>query len=445
MPADTIAAIATPPGIGGVGVVRISGPLVTTIAQAIVDRFLQPRVASFAGFREADGAILDKGIALLFPAPRSFTGEDVLELQGHGGPLVMDLLLSRCLDLGARLARPGEFTQRAFLNGKLDLAQAEAVADLIECSTTLAVRLASRSLQGEFSRRINEIIEGLLQLRMYVEATLDFPDDEIELTSDSALATNLDELIALTHQVMTDAHQGQVIREGLAVVIAGPPNVGKSSLLNVLSRSDAAIVTPIPGTTRDLLRLDIQVDGLPIRVIDTAGLRDSDDQVEREGMRRARDQIDKADLVLWVYDATKGLDEAVHQTLPAACPITRIRNKIDLLDLPPQQLDVDDTTEIHLSATTGAGLDLLRAHLKQRAGLGGAPEGAFIARRRHVDAMNRGLQHLEIARSNLNDRSGAELVAEELFQAQQMLGEITGRVTSDDLLGRIFSGFCIGK
>lgn len=424
---------------------RVSGPLAPRIGQAVLGRLLEPRVAAFGCFREADGGFIDEGLALCFVAPKSFTGEDVLELQGHGGPIVMDLLLRRCLELGARPARPGEFTERAFLNGKLDLAQAEAVADLIEGSTALAVRLAGRSLQGVFSQRIHDLIEHLIQLRVYVEATLDFPDEEIDPAAATAVAVDLSEVIQATRRILSDAHQGQVIREGLAVVIAGSPNVGKSSLLNLLCGSDAAIVTAIPGTTRDLLTFDIQVDGLPIRIVDTAGLRHTEDPVEQEGVRRAREALVRADLVLWVQDASDGSDEAIRASLPDDCPMTRIRNKIDLLGEKARITESEDGPEISLSATTGEGLDFLKAHLKSRAGLGAHPEGAFIARRRHVDALDQGLRHLEAAAENLDQRLGAELVAEELHLAQRALSEITGRFTSDDLLGRIFSGFCIGK
>lgn len=446
MSADTIAAVATPPGVGGVGIVRVSGPLAADIAQAIVGRVLQPRAARLCGFRDADGTLLDEGIAILFPGPRSFTGEDVLELQGHGGPILMDLLLKRCLELGARLARPGEFTERAFLNGKLDLAQAEAVADLIESSSALGVRLAGRSLQGEFSRRIDALIEALTKIRIFIEATLDFPEEEeIEPHAHEGLAEGLDAAVERTRQLLAEAHQGQVIREGLVVVIAGAPNAGKSSLLNALSRSDAAIVTPIPGTTRDILKLDIQIDGLPIRIVDTAGLRKSDDPVEMEGMRRARDQARQADLVLWIHDAVASFDQACDSGLSSECPIVHVRNKIDLLGLEPSLAVVSGRTEIAVSALTGEGLGLLREHLKECAGVSGLQEGAFIARRRHVDALARGLQHMEAAQVVLRDRLGPELVAEDLLQAQNVLGEITGRVTSDALLGRIFSSFCIGK
>ena len=442
---ETIAAIATPPGMGGVGIVRISGPRARSIAEAILGRVPEPRRAVVGVFREADGTFIDEGLALYFQAPRSFTGEDVLELQGHGGPIVMDLLLRRCLELGARLARPGEFSERAFLNGKLDLVQAEAVADLIESSTALAVRLAGRSLQGVFSQRINELVEHLIQVRLHVEATLDFPDEEIDLADEPTVAVDLAAILEAVDRLLADAHQGQIIREGLAVVIAGAPNVGKSSLLNALCGSEAAIVTDIPGTTRDLLKFDIQVDGLPIRIVDTAGLRHTHDPVEQEGVRRAQAALKDADLVLWVQAVDHEPDESIRSSFPAGCPVTRIRNKIDLLGEPAHLIERDGEVEIALSVATGEGLDRLKEHLKARAGLSAHPEGAFIARRRHLDALERARGALRAAATNLEQGLGAELVAEELHLAQRALGEITGEFTSDDLLGRIFSSFCIGK
>jgi tRNA modification GTPase len=368
----------------------------------------------------------------------------VLELQGHGGPLVLDLLLGRCLALGARPARPGEFTERAFLNGKLDLAQAEAVADLIESSTALGARLAVRSLQGAFSRRIEGLVEGLVRVRTYLEATLDFPDEELDLIAGSPLGADLASLTAETRRVLDEAHQGERIRDGLTVTIAGPPNAGKSSLLNALAQNDAAIVTHIPGTTRDLLKLDIQVDGLPVRLVDTAGLRESKDPVEREGVRRARDQMARSDLVLWVYDGSLGFDPSGLTDLPDAVPLTLVRNKIDLERVRPRSVR-GGAEEIHLSALTGEGLDALRTHLRTRAGVEGLGEGAFVARRRHLDALERGLAQLERARAALATGGGAELAALDLHSAQQAFATITGEVTQDDLLGRIFSSFCIGK
>jgi tRNA modification GTPase len=446
MTTDTIAAIATPPGMGGIGVVRVSGPHVLSICHGVMGRVPVPRYATFARFSDAQGGVIDQGLGLYFPGPASFTGEDVLELQGHGGPVVMDLLLNRCVQLGARLARPGEFSERAYLNGKLDLAQAEAIADLIEGSTTLAVRLAARSLEGVFSRRIDALIERLTQIRIWLEATLDFPDEELDLAPDLGLSADLNRVIDETRATLASAHQGQVIRDGLAVVIAGAPNAGKSSLLNALAGQDAAIVTPIPGTTRDVLMLDIQIDGLPIRLVDTAGLRQSADMIEQEGMRRARAQVARADLVLCVHDAVTGPDPEIHASLPLEIPITRIRNKIDLIGCEPAIGRRDMPPEIALSALTGAGLDLLRSHLTERAGLTGlSTEGAFTARRRHLDALERGLGWLESAQRALARGAGAELLAEDLLQAQHAFGEITGRVTSDELLGRIFASFCIGK
>ncbi len=445
MSPETIAAIATPPGMGGVGIVRVSGALAPVIAQAITQRQLTPRTAHVATFRDDTGAFIDAGIALFFPAPRSFTGEDVLELQGHGGTVVLDLILQRCIELGARLAQPGEFTQRAYLNGKLDLAQAEAVADLIESSTALAARLAGQSLQGVFSRRIDELIAAVTQLRILIEATLDFPEEEIDAVTTTSIQQQLQQLVLATQRIIQDAQHGQVIRDGLTVVIAGVPNVGKSTLLNALSGVDAAIVTAVPGTTRDVLKLDIQVDGLPIRIIDTAGLRDTDDLIESEGVRRAQEQLTHADLILWVVDASQPIQALPPAHLALNCPITRVLNKIDLLGLPPSLMTTPTGAELSLAAATGAGIDLLRTHLKNCAGVNTGTEGAFIARRRHLDALQRGLMSLETAMTVLQQQAGIELIAEELLQAQQHFGEITGQVSSDELLGRIFSNFCIGK
>ncbi|MGQ9659420.1 MAG: tRNA uridine-5-carboxymethylaminomethyl(34) synthesis GTPase MnmE [Thermochromatium sp.] len=442
---ETIAAIATPPGVGGVGIVRISGPRARSIAEAILGHVPEPRRVSFGVFREADGSFIDEGLALYFQAPRSFTGEDVLELQGHGGPIVMDLLLRRCLELGARPARPGEFSERAFLNGKIDLVQAEAIADLIEGSTALAVRMAGRSLQGVFSHRIHELVERLIQVRLQVEATLDFPDEELSSADESALAEDLKAVLASVDRLLAEAHQGQIIREGLAVVISGAPNVGKSSLLNALCGSQVAIVTDIPGTTRDLLKFDIQIDGLPIRLVDTAGLRHTQDPIEQEGVRRAQAALNEADLVLWVQAVDQEPDESIRATFPVGCPVARIRNKIDLRGEPARLSERDGEVEIALSVATGEGLDLLKAYLKSCAGLSAHPEGAFIARRRHLEALERARAALQAAAANLEQRLEAELVAEELHVAQRALGEITGAFTSDELLGRIFASFCIGK
>lgn len=447
MAADTIAAIATPPGFGGVGVVRISGSGTRGIARAILGRVPAPRLATLSWFRDREGENLDQGLALFFPGPYSFTGEDVLELQGHGGPLVMDLLLRRLLELGARLARPGEFSERAFLNGKLDLAQAEAIADLIESGTETAARLAGRTLSGELSRRVHALVEEVIHLRTFVEAALDFPDEEIDFIADSSVAADLENLLGRLDALQGGARQGCLVREGIQVVIAGPPNVGKSSLLNALSGTDAAIVTAVPGTTRDLLHREIQIDGLPLHIIDTAGLRHSDDLVEREGIRRARDQIEEADAILWLFDDSRAPDDLEFDPaqLPRQVPLTLVRNKIDLSGRPPGRTQTWRGTEIAISARDGTGLDALRAHLKQIAGYQETTEGAFLARRRHLDALGRAQDALRQARTALQATGSAELTAEDLRLAQQALGEITGEVTSDELLGRIFSSFCIGK
>lgn len=446
-PVETIAALATPPGFGGVGVVRVSGPLVRPTAEAVVGRLPPPRVATLARFADADGSTLDRGIVLFFPAPHSFTGEDVLELQGHGGPVVLDLLLRRLCALGARLARPGEFSERAFLNGKLDLVQAEAVADLIESGSETAARLAARTLEGELSRRVDALVEGLVELRTYVEAALDFPDEDIDFLASPRVAADLERLAAETAELIRSARQGQLVREGIRVVIAGAPNAGKSSLLNALAGTEAAIVTEVPGTTRDLLRQEIRIDGMPLHVTDTAGLRASSDPIEQEGMRRARAEIRNADRVLWIFDGSADPEHRLFDPteLPPGVPVTFIRNKIDLLGDPPGQRDTQPGVEIGLSARSGAGLELLRAHLREIAGYRAGEEGTFLARRRHLEALHRALDHLQDAASTLTRTGSGELVAEDLRQAQRALGEITGDVTADDLLGRIFASFCIGK
>jgi len=444
---ETIAAIATPPGFGGVGIVRISGPLAPDIAQGLMGCVPSPRLATFAGFRAKDGEAIDGGISLYFPAPASFTGEHVLELHGHGGPVVMDLLLRRALELGARPARPGEFSERAFLNGKLDLAQAEAVADLIESTTEVAARLASRALRGALSRRVNGLLEGLVRLRTFVEAAIDFPEDEVDFIADSQVGADLRDLIADARNLVTSADQGRLVREGINLVIAGPPNAGKSSLLNALSGTDVAIVTDIPGTTRDILRQEIQIDGLPLHIIDTAGLRHARDPIEREGVQRAQAQIQQADHVLWVFDGHADPEHASYDpsVLPNRVPVTFIRNKIDLTRTAPHLTDTAFGMQIALSARTGEGMDALRDHLKTASGFSGPGEGEFIARRRHLDALGRALEHLVSAARVLETTVASELVAEDLRQAQRALGEITGEFSSEDLLGRIFSSFCIGK
>ncbi|HWP01396.1 MAG TPA: tRNA uridine-5-carboxymethylaminomethyl(34) synthesis GTPase MnmE [Methylococcus sp.] len=442
---DTIAAIATPPGKGGVGVVRISGAGVQRVIDGVIGTALTPRHAHFRNFLDADGSVLDSGLALYFPTPASFTGEDVLELHAHGSPVLLDLLLRRVLQLGCRLARPGEFSERAYLNGKIDLAQAEAVADLIDSATAAAARSAQRSLQGEFSRRIQELVEELIRLRLYVEAAIDFAEEEIDFLGDAAIAGKLSNLLAAVAAIRRQARQGALLREGLTVAIAGRPNAGKSSLLNALAGRETAIVTELPGTTRDLLREAIQIDGLPLHVIDTAGLRSSDDPVEREGIRRARDAIAAADCILLVLDArhpAQGTE--LLSDFPPHIPILRIHNKIDLTGEPSRVSVVDGSTAIHMSAKTGEGLELLRNQLSRLAGREAGLSGVFSARRRHLEAIERARLALTQAELHLARGSG-ELLAEELHSAQRALGEITGEFTNEDLLSRIFAQFCVGK
>ncbi len=437
---DLIAAIATAPGRGGVGVVRVSGADVVPLAEAILGRVPAPRHAAFCRFLDHDAQPIDEGIALYFAAPHSFTGENVLELQGHGGPVVLNLILQRCLELGARLAEPGEFSRRAFLNGKLDLAQAEAVADLIDAASTEAARSAVRSLTGAFSVRIAELVEALTRLRMLVEATLDFPEEEIDFLKQADAFGRLDRIDASLRAVRSQAQQGALLREGLTVVLIGQPNVGKSSLLNQLAGFEAAIVTEIAGTTRDTVREAIQIQGVPLHVVDTAGLRETDDAVERIGIARTWAAVDKADVALLLVDAAHGLDEreaAILARLPPVACLT-IHNKIDVTGEAPRVMG----DEIWLSARTGDGIDLLRDKLLASAGWQAAGEGTFTARARHLDALGRAAGHLAAARESAGQ---LELLAEELRLAQAALSEITGEFTADDLLGEIFSTFCIGK
>ena len=445
---DTIAAVSTAPGRGGIGIVRVSGPGCRSIAEIVVGRVPEPRVAELHRFLDAAGDPIDEGIALFFPAPNSFTGEDVLELQGHGGPVVMDLLLRRILALGARAAQPGEFTQRAFLNDKLDLAQAEAVADLIDSGSAQAARAALRSLAGEFSSQVHDLAESVLELRMWVEAAIDFPEEEVDFLGDRALATRLDFIRQRFAELAETARQGTLLRDGITVVIAGRPNAGKSSLLNRLAGYDAAIVTAVPGTTRDVLRERIEIDGLPLHVLDTAGLRDSSDEVEVEGIRRAHREIERADRVLFVVDASDTVAvagiEADLAALPTEAPRTVVYNKVDRTGA-AAGLEGGDPVRVRLSATTGDGLNLLRQHLKDCVGFHPADTGVLSARSRHLDALRRARAHVEAAHRLLTERHAGELVAQELTDAQMQLGEITGQVTSDDLLGRIFGSFCIGK
>ncbi len=445
---DTIAAIATPPGRGGVGIVRVSGAAVSVIAVALLGQLPNPRQATLRSFCASNGELLDQGIALYFPAPHSFTGEDVLELQGHGGPVVMDLLLARVLELGARLARPGEFSERAFLNDKLDLAQAEAIADLIASDTAAAARAALRSLQGEFSQQVNDLVEGLVELRIYVEAAIDFPEEEIDFLADGVIAARLRDLQKRLGSLQAVARQGRLLRDGMTVVIAGRPNAGKSSLLNQLVGRDAAIVTAIPGTTRDVLREHISIDGMPLHIIDTAGLRHSDDLVEAEGIRRAWVEIAAADQIVMLVDDQSGFtveDQALREQLPTETPVTVVRNKIDLTGRMPAMVQGQWGIEILLSARSGAGLDLLRDHLKSCMGYQSGGEGTFMARRRHLEALERATVALNRAAYQLEVVRAGELAAEELREAQNALAEITGEFSSEDFLTRIFSSFCIGK
>jgi tRNA modification GTPase len=450
---DTIAAQATAPGRAGVGIIRISGPQAAMVAQTILGRVPKPRVAEYLPFRAEDQSVLDQGIALYFPGPNSFTGEDVLELQGHGGPVLLDMLLRRILRLPAlRIARPGEFSERAFLNDKLDLTQAEAIADLIDASSEQAARCAMHSLQGEFSRLINALVEKVIYLRMYVEAAIDFPDEEIDFLSDGKVSGDLATIRHGLTSIQKQATQGSILREGMKVVIAGRPNAGKSSLLNALAGREAAIVTEIAGTTRDVLREHIHIDGMPLHIIDTAGLRDATDKVEQIGIERAWQEIMQADRVLFMVDSTTtpATDPAeiwpdFIARIPAQLGITVIRNKADLTGESIGSEQNGKYPLFRLSAKDKTGLDELREHLKSCMGFEANVEGSFIARRRHLDALARASEHLAIGEQQLHDHLAGELLAEELRITQQYLNEITGEFSSDDLLGRIFSSFCIGK
>ena len=450
---DTIVAQATAPGRGGVGILRVSGPDCEAVAMAVLGKVPRLRYAEYLPFLDEQGQVLDQGIALLFKGPNSFTGEDVLELQGHGGPVVLDMLLRRILLLpGIRTARPGEFSERAFLNDKLDLAQAEAIADLIEATSEQAARSALHSLQGDFSRRINDLVEALIRLRIYVEAAIDFPEEEIDFLSDGKVAGDLYAVIERLAQVQQEARQGALLREGMKVVIAGRPNAGKSSLLNALAGRESAIVTEIAGTTRDVLREHIHIDGMPLHIIDTAGLRHTEDAVEKIGIERAWAEIAQADRVLFLVDGTttqatdpRQIWPEFVERLPAHIGMTLVRNKADLTGEPLATSEEQGHPVYRISAKTGLGLDALRQHLKACMGYQGNVEGGFMARRRHLEAINHADEHLQLAKEQLEVYAAGELVAEELRLAQEFLSEITGQFTSDDLLGRIFSSFCIGK
>ena len=451
---DTIVAIATAPGRGGVGIVRLSGGDLSVFAAGLLadGKTPQPRTASYSRFVDAKGDSIDEGVALYFPNPNSFTGENVLELQGHGGPVVMDRLVQRCVELGARLARPGEFSERAFLNDKMDLAQAEAIADLIDASSFEAARSAVRSMQGEFSQLVNQLVENMIQLRIYVEAAIDFPEEEIDFLADKKLRDNLHKLAANLADILYRAKQGSLLRDGMTLVLAGKPNAGKSSLLNVLAGNETAIVTSVPGTTRDVLRERVVVDGMPLNIVDTAGLRETEDEIEQEGVRRAWKEIEQADVIVFVVDITQTKDPVLDDIWPeyfsrypdARQPIILVLNKIDLCDQPPGAVSNREGC-FALSAQDRRGFGELGAYLHQMAGYQGQAEGLFSARRRHLDSLVKaqdlvvaGIQQLELA-------GAGELLAEDLRQAQNHLSEITGQFSSDDLLGRIFSSFCIGK
>jgi len=448
---DIIAAIATPPGRGGVGVVRVSGKDLQQIIQEILGYLPKKRHASLSNFKDGNGLIIDQGIAVFYPSPHSYTGEDVLELQGHGGSAVMDMLLSRCLSLGARLAQPGEFTLRAFLNNKLDLAQAESVADIIDASTGEAVRCAMRSLQGEFSAAIHALTQAIIDLRMLVEATLDFPEEETSFLRHADVYDQLKNIKSELEYIITAARQGSLLREGIHVVLVGQPNVGKSSLMNKLAKEEVAIVTATPGTTRDAIRETIQIEGVPVHLIDTAGLRETDDEVEKIGIARAWAAIEKGGLVLLLTDCRSGLtteDQGILDKLPAGVPLIHIGNKIDLLKEVPLVSDKKEKAEIYLSAKTGAGIEQLRQKLLEIVGWksdSSTCEGLFMARRRHLKALAETKKHLEDACKITRQEIRAELLAEELRLAQQTLSSITGEFSADDLLGEIFSRFCIGK
>jgi len=443
---EVIAAIATPPGRGGIGVVRISGPRLEPMLHALVNTGIAPRRATRVDFRNSDGGAIDQGLVLFFPAPHSYTGEDIIELQGHGGPVVLQLLLRRCLELGARIAEPGEFTKRAFLNNKLDLAQAESVADLIDARTAEAARCAVRSLQGEFSRCVDAMVQGLIELRVLVEVTLDFPEEEVEFLDQANAQGRLATLCQQLAEIISASRQGSLLREGINVVIVGAPNVGKSSLLNLLAGEELAIVTEIPGTTRDAIRQTINVQGVPLRIIDTAGLRETGDPVEIAGISMTWHEISKSDLVLWLSDATRpetrATDLDIAYRLPAGIPQIKVVNKIDLCGYTPLKYAEGKTTEVAVSAKTGSGIEQLRCAILEAVGWGGSDEGLFMARERHLQALQAAHEHLGLAAANA---SQLELFAEELKLAQNALSGITGKYSADDLLGEIFSSFCIGK
>ena len=450
---DTIVAQATAPGRGGVGIIRVSGKLAKQVASQLIGKVPRTRQAEYCPFLDNQNQVIDQGIALYFAGPNSFTGEDVLELQGHGGPVILDMLIKQILMIpGIRIAKPGEFSERAFLNDKIDLTQAEAIADLIDSSSEQAARSAMHSLQGQFSAKVNNLVEDVIHLRMYVEAAIDFPEEEIDFLSDGKVTNDLQAIIDTLADVLNEAKQGSIIREGMRVVIAGRPNAGKSSLLNALAGKEAAIVTDIAGTTRDVLREHIHIDGMPLHIIDTAGLRDNADTVEQIGIERAWNEIEQADIILFMVDATTTTANQPDQIwpdfvdkLPENANLTVIRNKADLSGEVISQFNDNDHPVIALAAKSGEGIDLLKAHLKQAMGYKGSTEGGFMARRRHINALNEAQSHLRQGQQQLEQHTAGELLAEDLRQSQLQLNEITGQFSSDDLLGKIFSSFCIGK
>lgn len=448
----TIVALATPPGKGGVAIVRVSGSLCLDISKKILNKIVTPRTAHYLPFYDLNQQQLDQGIALFFKGPHSFTGEDILEFQGHGGPVIMDLLIETILECGAQVAKPGEFSERAFHNDKLDLAQAEAISDLIESGSKQAALSALRSLTGEFSKKINELVEKTIYLRMYVEAAIDFPEEEIDFLADDKVTNQLKKITIELNDLLSNAEQGSLLREGMKVVIAGKPNAGKSSLLNALSGKDSAIVTDIAGTTRDVLSEQINIDGLPLHIIDTAGLREAKDKVEQIGIERAAKEIEQADRVLLIVDSNQDsiahaeneIKKYINQKIQLP-PITIIRNKCDLINEKAAITESENETIITMSASEKIGVDLLKKHLKDVVGFKTSETGAFMARRRHINALKRAQEHLEIGYVQLTEMSAGEILAEELKLTQNCLNEITGEFTSDDLLGEIFSSFCIGK
>lgn len=449
MTIETICAVATPPGAGGIGIVRVSGPAVATIAQQLIGCLPRPRYATLADFTDQSGDIIDSGIALYFPAPASFTGEDVLELQGHGGPFILQQIMQRILSLGARAARPGEFSERAFLNDKIDLAQAEAIADLIDSGTDAAARAAQRSLQGVFSQRVDALQQELTHLRVFVEAAIDFPDEEVDFLAESDVLKRVDGVIQALETLLKEARQGRLLRDGIVLAIIGRPNAGKSSLLNALSGQDSAIVTEIPGTTRDVLRERIDLDGIPVHLADTAGIRETSDQIEAEGVRRARMTLQSADIALLVEDASSTETEydALAAEVPPGATCIRVANKMDL-DTKAYRTRMEQQgagPDVWISAITGQGVDELRNRIRMAAGAADHAEGSFSARQRHIDALKRAGNHLSLGKVRMEESMAGELLAEECRLAQQALGEITGEFLPDDLLGEIFSSFCIGK